>query len=89
MTPILIGGYIFSWLMLGLLSYALFHPYVDTLKQKVIFNVIGLPGLFAMFLPMLRTEGPKMIAVYFGSFAISLAVSTVLFHFVEQAYRQR
>jgi hypothetical protein len=89
MTPIHIGGYIVSWLILGLLSYALFHPYVDTLKQKVIFNVIGLPCLFAMFLPMLRTEGPKMIAVYFGYFAILFAVSTVLFHFVEQAYRHR
>jgi hypothetical protein len=30
-----------------------------------------------------------MIAVYFGYFAILFAVSTVLFHFVEQAYRHR
>ena len=80
---ILIGGF------LPFLSYALFHPYADTLKQKVIFNVIGLPGLFAMLLPMLRTEGPGMIAVYFGYFAIQFAVATVIFHFIEQAYRHR
>jgi ABC-type Fe3+-siderophore transport system permease subunit len=76
-----------GWLTLGLASYALFHPYVDTLKQKVALNVAALPALFGLFLPMLRSERPWMIPIYFVCFAILLAISTVLFHFVEQKYR--
>jgi hypothetical protein len=57
---------------------------VDTLKQKVILNVIALPALFAMFLPMLRNEKPLMIPAYFVSFAVFFAISTVVFRFVKQ-----
>jgi hypothetical protein len=73
-----------GWWALGFVSYVLFHPYLDTLKQKVILNGIALPALFAMFIPMLRNEKPLMIPAYFVSFAIFFAISTVVFHFVER-----
>jgi hypothetical protein len=76
-----------GWIALGLTSYALFHPYVDTLKQKVLLSIFALPVLFAMLLPMLRSEGPAMVPAYFAGFAVFFALSTVLFHFIERKYR--
>ena len=73
-----------GWLALGLASYVLFHPFVDTLKQKVVLNAIAVPGLIAFFLPALRNEQPLMIPVYFVSCAIFFAVAAVVFHFAEQ-----
>jgi hypothetical protein len=66
----------------GLASYVLFRPYADSLKFKLILNVVALPSLLAMFLPMLRSESPLMIPVYFSVSAVSFALSTTLLHFV-------
>ena len=49
--------------------------------------MIALPGLFAMFIPMLRNEKPIMIPAYFASSAVFFTISTVMFHFVERLYR--
>jgi hypothetical protein len=89
MTSLQIILLIVFWLIVGGLSYALVYPYVDTLMQKVILNVIGIPSLFAMFLPMIRGERPAMIAVYFGYFGVAIAITTALFHFIEQKYRRK
>jgi hypothetical protein len=86
MTSLQIILLIVFWLIVGGLSHALVYPYVDTLMQKVILNVIGIPSLFAMFLPMIRGERPAMIAVYFG---VAIAITTALFHFIEQKYRRK
>jgi hypothetical protein len=72
------------WWLLGLFSYILFHPYVDTLKEKVVLNAIAFPALFAIHLTVLRNEKPLMIPAYFVAFAVFFAISTVAFHFVEQ-----
>jgi len=86
-TILIVFIVIAGWWLLGLASYVLFYPYAVTLRQKVIFNVIALPGLFAMFIPMLRNERPIMIPAYFVSFAVFFTISTVMFHFVERLYR--
>jgi len=69
---------------LALASYVLFYPFVDTLKQKVVLNAIGLPALFAIHLTILRNEKPLMIPAYFVAFAVFFAISTIAFHFVER-----
>ena len=68
----------------GLASYALFRPYADSLKYKIILNVVALPGLLAMFLPMLRSERRIMIPIYFSVLAVSFIVSTTLLHLAER-----
>ena len=74
--------------VLGLASYALFHPYyVGSLGDKIVFNVIAFPGVLAIFLPVMRGERPIMIPAYFVGFALSLAITTILYHFIERAYR--
>ena len=73
--------------VLGLASYALFHPYyLDSLGDKIIFNVTAFPGVFAIFLPVMRGERSIMIPAYFVGFALSFAITTVLFHFIERGY---
>jgi hypothetical protein len=68
----------------GLASYSLFRPYADSLKYKVILNLVAFPGLLAMFLPMLRGERPIMIPIYFSASAVPFLLSTALLHFVER-----
>ncbi len=84
MSPSEIGAFVVSWLLLGFASYALFHPYVDELKHKIVLNVIAFPCLLAIFLPPLRNEGPMKIAVYCVCFVVLFAISTVLYHFLER-----
>ena len=74
------------WIVLGLVSYCLFRLYVDSLVQKLAVNMIAFPALFAIFLPVLRTESPIMIPIYFVVCAIFLGTTTILFHFIERMY---
>ena len=65
----------------GALGYFLFRPYCDTLKQLLLVGAFSFPALAAIFLPAIRSEGPRMIPVYFAIVvAITSASTTVLFY---------
>jgi hypothetical protein len=88
LLAILVAG-LAMWLAGGLVSYAIFHPYVDTLWQKVTLNAVAYPSVLALMVPAIRGEGAEMIPVYFVGSAVSLGTAAAVLHFAERRLRFR
>jgi hypothetical protein len=74
------------WVLPGLLSYAIFRPFADTLKQKALLSLVAFPVLFAMVGPMLYEQGPDMVPVYFVRWGSYFMATTVVLHYAERLF---
>lgn len=77
------------WVLPGVASYVMFHPYADTLKGQLLWSATGFPVLYAILGTAMLGQPFAMVPINFLRVAIPILIVVPLLHYAERRVRTR